>query len=94
MLSLPLGLLSIAAVLEKNGHSVSIIDFNYAISKGELIVDKNFYDSAAEKIVQSKLDVFGFSTMCNSYHMALQIAKRVKTRLPQIPIIFGGHRRL
>jgi radical SAM superfamily enzyme YgiQ (UPF0313 family) len=90
MLSLPLGVLSLAAVLEKEGHTVTVVDFNYALSKGEIALDNDFYVSAASKIVESSPDIVGFSTMCNSYHIALRIAEAVKAKLPHLWIVFGG----
>lgn len=89
-LSLPLGLLSLAAVLENVGHQVALVDFNYALCKGELSLDDNFYSNAAARIDAVSPDLVGFSTMCNSYHIALRMAEAVKSRLPGIPILFGG----
>jgi radical SAM superfamily enzyme YgiQ (UPF0313 family) len=89
-LSLPLGLLSLAAVLESVGHQVELVDFNYALSKRELFLDDNFYSNAADRIDALSPDLIGFSTMCNSYHIALRMAEAIKSRLPRIPVLFGG----
>jgi radical SAM superfamily enzyme YgiQ (UPF0313 family) len=90
MLHLPLGLLSLAAVLEEAGHHVSVLDFNYAVSLGEVLLDDGFYDAVASKVQEKSPQLVGFSTMCNSYHIALRMAEAVKSRLPQVPILFGG----
>lgn len=90
ILSLPLGLLSLAAVLEQSGHEVAILDFNYALAKGELSLDGDFYANAAKRIEAARPQVVGFSTMCNSYHIALRMAEAVRAGLPLVPIVFGG----
>ncbi len=90
MLSLPMGLLSLAAVLEKSGHEVSLVDFNYALAEGEIRLDEDFYADASAKILSHEPEAVGFSTMCNSYHIALRLAEAVKRKLPQVPIVFGG----
>ena len=89
-LSPPLGLLSLGAVLESVGHQVVLVDFNYALSKRDLFLDDNFYSNAAARIEALSPDLVGFSTMCNSYHIALRMAEAVKSRLPRIPVLFGG----
>ncbi|MCP4201199.1 MAG: B12-binding domain-containing radical SAM protein [bacterium] len=90
MLSLPMGLLSLAAVLEQSGHEVSLVDFNYALAEGEIRLDEDFYADASAKILSHEPEVVGFSTMCNSYHIALRLAEAVKRKLPQVPVVFGG----
>lgn len=90
MLHLPLGLLSLAAVLEEAGHDVSVLDFNYAVSRGAVALDDGFYNAVASAVQEESPQLVGFSTMCNSYHIALRMAEAVKARLPQVPIVFGG----
>jgi radical SAM superfamily enzyme YgiQ (UPF0313 family) len=89
-LSLPLGLLSLAAVLEGLGHQVSLVDFNYALTNGELSLDDGFYSNAAARIEASSPQLVGFSTMCNSYHISLRMAEAIKARLPAVPVVLGG----
>lgn len=88
--SIPLGLLSLASVLEHNGHQVKIVDFNYALIEKEISLDKNFYASAATKILNHQPECVGFSTTCNSYHMMLRIAEAIKIKAPDILVVFGG----
>ncbi|HUW94598.1 MAG TPA: radical SAM protein [Anaerolineae bacterium] len=90
MLHLPLGLLSLAAVLEEAGHHVSVLDFNYAVSQGAVSLDDGFYNAVADRVQEQSPQLVGFSTMCNSYHIALRMAETAKARLPQVPILFGG----
>ncbi len=89
-LSLPLGLLSLAAVLENIGQQVDLVDFNYSLCNHELSLDDKFYSTAAARIAAVSPDLIGFSTMCNSYHITLRMAEAIKSILPGIPVLFGG----
>lgn len=86
----PLGLLSLASVLRESAISTRIVDFNYEIVQNGLPLDDEFIDRAASLILETAPDVAGFSTMCNSFHISLQIAKRVKERSANIVILLGG----
>lgn len=90
LLSLPLGLLSLAAVLESAPHHVSIVDFNYALCDGDISLDDDFYSRALARIEALCPEVVGFSTMCNSYHITLRLAQHLKARMPHILVILGG----
>ena len=75
---IPTGLLSLATVLEKKGHEVSVVDFNLLINRGEIEYDTDFYDNAAKYLKNYNAAVLGFSTVCNSYPHTIQIAQRYK----------------
>jgi len=75
----PLGLLYIASSLEDDGHSVKIIDY--------------FCEKDAEKTMYEFLksaDVVGLSIYTNSQFKAADIARLIKNKYPDIPIIIGG----
>ena len=84
------GLLSIAAILEKNRHSVEIIDLAWLIRQGKLSVDNDFHANAARLITKHGSDVLGFNTRCDTYPFVLNIAKRCKEINPKATIILGG----
>jgi radical SAM superfamily enzyme YgiQ (UPF0313 family) len=88
--SAPIGLLSLAAGLEQQGHHVFVHDLNYLLSQGTLDLHADFYGVAMRRILAENPDLVGFSTMCNSYHLALRMAEAVKKNAPPIPIVFGG----
>ncbi|MCP4230601.1 MAG: radical SAM protein [bacterium] len=88
--NIPLGIASLAAVLEKTGTEVTIVDLNYEVERETLRIDDDFYNEAARLIIKGDPDIVGFSTMCNSYHLTLAIANAVKKAAPKKPIIFGG----
>jgi radical SAM superfamily enzyme YgiQ (UPF0313 family) len=85
-----LGLLSLAAVLERAGYLVAFIDWNHEVSSTRLELDENFYEAAALRIAGESPDVVGFSTMCNSYHITLRMAEAWKRLHPRVPVILGG----
>ncbi len=88
--SAPIGLLSLAAGLEQQGHQVAVHDMNYLLSQGALDLDSDFYGAAVKRILAENPDLVGFSTMCNSYHLALRMAEAVRKEAPSIPVVFGG----
>jgi len=75
----PLGLASLAAVLEKNGHQIEILDAN-ALQLSEYDVVKKV-DSA---------DIIGITAMTPIINSTIQIAKGIKQNNPDSIIILGG----
>ncbi len=75
----PLGLLYIAASLEKEGHKAEIIDF---------FMDK----LAEEKMIKSlkSVDAVGISAHTQELENAVSISKKIKELEPNVPIIIGG----
>ncbi|MEU8434102.1 radical SAM protein [Streptomyces sp. NPDC029216] len=98
--TVPLGVLSLAAVLEKGGQQPLIVDLNRWYHEflrkhhsGEAGVDGElveFSAFAAERIKLLPADVYGFSTICSSYPLTLRIAETVKQAKPHSVIILGG----
>lgn len=92
-LIIPLGLLSLVTILNKDENNAEIIDFNYLYSIDEL---KKSCDSQenieimADYILAKNPKLIGFHSMCGSYHNNLMIAKCIKEKNPSLPIIFGG----
>lgn len=80
---IPLGLLSLATVMRQHGLEAEIVDIN-GIGN-----DPHFLE-VPEAIMSRNPDVVGFSTMCNSYHTVLRLARRCKEIDPEVQIIFGG----
>jgi hypothetical protein len=79
----PLGLLALAAVLEAKGSSPAIINlnscyYNYLASLRSGV--DNFAPWAADVILSSKADVYGFSSISSSYPTTIRIAEYVKRR--------------
>jgi anaerobic magnesium-protoporphyrin IX monomethyl ester cyclase len=77
----PIGLLSIAAYLEKTGIEVEVMDCYGAPATIE---------QHATDILARHPDVVGFSCTTSSFLEGYAIAERVKEQRPDIRIVFGG----
>lgn len=81
---MPLGLLSLAACLQKSGIKVKIY------KPGIYLISDDDFKSSAADILSYKPGLIGFSTWCITYPASLLIAKEIKNQSPEIPIVFGG----
>ena len=77
----PLGIMSIAAVLEQNGIQVGIIDCYAVPESAEAVVDK---------IIRTSPDIVGFSCTTSSFMEGYRVAELLKTRCPEIVTVAGG----
>src|SRR3989338_2827890 len=76
----PLGLCYIAAVLEKNGYDVSIIE-------GQLDMT---YETVIKEAIRQKPDVVGMSILTPMLGMVKKIAQNIKKELPYTLVVVGG----
>lgn len=91
----PLGILSLAAVLEDGGRPPALLDLNqlyYEWLRGGADVrgQADFCSSAAERLAAQNADVWGFSTICSSYPLTLRIVNVLKRLRPDITVVLGG----
>jgi radical SAM superfamily enzyme YgiQ (UPF0313 family) len=91
----PLGILSLAAVLEQQGVEQELVDLNrlyydYLRSDGFRQDAFDFCGYASQYFEQKAFDVYGFSTICSSYPLTLRIATEVKRAHPDANIVLGG----
>src|SRR5688572_4567698 len=90
----PMGILSLAAVLEQQGIETEIIDLNRLyfdyVSGGFRQQGIEFYSYADRGLQGLAADVFGFSTICGSYPLTLRLARALRATHPEVPIILGG----
>jgi len=86
----PIGLLSLASVLQKHSHEVMIVDFNTLGAEGEFFIEQDFIAKASRYISSQSPEIVGFSTMCSSYHIALRLAESLKKQRPEIVTLLGG----
>lgn len=91
---LPLGVLALAAVLEEIGAVPRIVDSNawYVeyLHSSERANRTPFGHFAADRLAALDADLFGFSTICNSYPVTIQTAQRLKELRPSAVTVFGG----
>jgi len=91
----PLGILSLAAVLEQVEIHPLVIDLNrlyydYVRSGKTLDPEEDFCGHVVATLQSQDFDVFGFSTICSSYPLTLRLAREVKRTHPEAAIILGG----
>lgn len=77
----PLGIMSIAALLEQNNVEVEIIDCYADPAPSEVVLDK---------ILSKHPDIVGFSCTTSSFMEGYQVAELLKERCPEIVTVFGG----
>lgn len=77
----PLGVCYLAAVLEASGVEVGIVDLSIADVE---------YSEAAATIAAMEPVLVGFSCTTPGFPLAVQVAERVKQKIPKTKIIFGG----
>ncbi|MHA4811753.1 B12-binding domain-containing radical SAM protein [Flavitalea flava] len=85
-----LGLISLIAVLEKEGYGASLYDPKLAIAKGELSIDRDLYRNIARRILDMVPDIIGFTSLGCNFICTLKIAHYVRQERPNIPILLGG----
>ncbi len=81
IVSPPMGLMCIAAVLEGEGHEVSIVDDNLLRLKHRDLV---------KRIREWGPELLGISSTSASFAAALHLATSLKNALPQVPLVMGG----
>lgn len=89
----PLGILSLAAVLEDRGLKPEVVDLNrlyYDFRRVHGKDNNGFAEYAASYFDQRRYDFIGFGSVCSSYPVTLRIACEVKRRQPQAVVAFGG----
>ena len=74
----PMGLLSIAAVLEKAGHNVQVFD-----------KDPKFFD-VTDKVKEFNPDIIGIGFLTAGYKKALSLTKELKQKIPDAVYCYGG----
>ena len=88
----PIGILTLAAVLEQRGIVPRIVNLNrlyYEYLRGaENQID--FCAFVARKLEPESFDVFGFGTICSTYPLTIRIAREVKRAHPEAAIVLGG----
>jgi len=91
----PVGILSLAAVLEEKGTAPHVVDLNrlyyrYLRTEEHPKREADFCSFVVRHLEPLSFDVFGFSTICSSYPLTLRIAREVKRTHPDATILLGG----
>lgn len=87
-----LGVLVVAGVFRELGWKVTLIDSNreylHHLESGGKIED--FCELFCTRLAAHAPDLFGFSSICNSYYLTLSIAKLLKQKSSGSRILLGG----
>lgn len=87
-----LGLLSLKNVLSTR-YEVEIISFD-RLNRNKILPYSNSIDINIDNFVSYLLEldclIIGFYTICNTYPLSIELAKRIKLKRQDITIIFGG----
>ncbi|WP_102401732.1 B12-binding domain-containing radical SAM protein [Haloimpatiens massiliensis] len=89
-----IGSFSLGTILRKHGYFVRIIDFDYLMNSS--IIKNNFnktrqnIHTMCDYIINNQPNVVCFYTMSNSYYLTIKLAKLLKSKNPNIKIVFGG----
>src|SRR3989440_11391426 len=89
----PLGILSLAAVLEAKGLQPEVVDLNrvyYSWSQDSNRNKTDFCSFAGDYFAGRDFDFFGFSTVCSSYPLTLRISAEVKRVHRKSVVVLGG----
>lgn len=86
----PVGILSLAAVLESKGLRPEVVDLNRVYYNWLQAEHSDFCGFAASYLAGREFDLFGFSTVCSSYPLTLRIATEVKRLRGDSVVVLGG----
>ncbi|QIB28006.1 B12-binding domain-containing radical SAM protein [Caloranaerobacter azorensis] len=90
----PLGVLSLATKLKQNPcYNVEIVDFQYDCMIGLFKYVDDFnknINNMCVYLLDKKPDIIGIYTMCNTYHIALLLGRKIKEVNPKVKIMLGG----
>jgi radical SAM superfamily enzyme YgiQ (UPF0313 family) len=91
----PVGILSLAAVLEAKGLQPAVVDLNrvyydWLQQSNRSNADTDLCSFAGDYFAGRDFDFFGFSTVCSSYPVTLRIAAEVKRTHPRSVVVLGG----
>lgn len=91
----PVGVLSLAAVLDKRNIETFVVDLNRLyyqyLQDSQYSLDTGaFFAYLKDYFATLSFDVFGLSTICSSYPLTLRLAAAIKKNFPQSLIILGG----
>jgi radical SAM superfamily enzyme YgiQ (UPF0313 family) len=85
-----LGLISLIAMLEQEGHTGVLVDPKIPVAQGLWPLDGNLYQRIAENILGHEPDVVGMTSLGCNFICTVKVAGHLKRNRPELPIILGG----
>jgi radical SAM superfamily enzyme YgiQ (UPF0313 family) len=88
----PLGVLTLAAILERERIPVELMDLDWEFARHRMAggCEVEFGNRVAAQLAASACSIFGFSTLCQSWPLTLAIARRLKDLRSDAYVIVGG----
>ncbi len=83
----PVGTLLLSTILRNAGIHSDILQFHHFGDPGKF---EQFLSCAVELISQKAPRIVSFYTRCDTYHISLKIAERIKMHLADVYVVFGG----
>ncbi len=87
----PLGLVNLATAARQAGHAPRIHDCVLDLREGALPMGPGLYAACAERILDAAPDMVAFSAQCATYPAMINIARELRRRRPELPLVAGGH---
>lgn len=91
----PIGILTLAAVLEQQGLVPRIVDLNrfyydHLLARADGHAEENLCGYAANRLARLGDDLYALGTISSSYPLTIRIARELKRLRPDATIILGG----
>jgi len=83
----PVGTLLLATILKDAGVQADILQFHHF---GDVKNFDAFIDCAISKIFEKNPKIVSFYTRCDTYHISLTIAERIKQAREDLAVVFAG----
>lgn len=82
-----IGTLQLATILKNEGIQCELLPFFMIGSVSDF---DGFLSNAMSMLKQRQPKIVSFYTRCDSYHIDLRLAQRIKTQMPDTYVVFGG----
>lgn len=86
----PLGLLKLVDIASNMGVNCSIVDFSLDCINSRYETAEEFYERASTAVLHHAPDVVGVTSMGVNTHVAIEIARRLKSLEPRLRVLAGG----
>ena len=88
----PLGILQLAAAVERAGHAAHVVDLNLDAKMGRLDPKKNLRTQFVQTLPKrsSAIDAIGITTWSYNFAVTMEFVEAIKKKHPRVPIVLGG----
>lgn len=86
----PMALLTLGGALKKAGQKCQLVDFDLLYRQGHFSQPEHFLNVAISHLVATGCAIFGITTICSNFPLAILLAEELKRIKPDCTIILGG----